>query len=99
MGALVLAVWVYMFVQHMVEEAGGRNFPVVAYKSIWEYGIVATVFLVAPFIGACSGLRLVRSGERPGVVIGWLMLAAFSLFFFMSCVIYWSDYHRYASTP
>lgn len=97
MGALVLAVWVYVLVQHIINESGSRKFPAVLYTSIPEYAIVAVVFLVAPFIGACGGLRLIRSREHRAILIGWLMLIGFSLFFLMSCLIYWSDYHRYAS--
>ena len=97
MGALIAGVWAYMFVQHIIEESGARKFPAVAYTSIWEYAVVAVVFLVAPFLGACSGFRLVRSRQRPAVLIGWLMLAGFSLFFLMSCLIYWSDYDRYTN--
>jgi len=97
MGALVLGVWAYMLVQHIIGESSPRTFPAVAHASIWEYAAVAVVFLVAPFIGACSGFRLVRSRERPVVLIGWIMLVAFSLFFLMSCMIYWSDYERYTN--
>ena len=97
MGVLVFGVWGYMLVQHIIEESGPRKFPAVAYTSIWEYAVVALVFLVAPFIGACSGFRLVRSRQHPAVLVGWLMLVAFVLFFLISCMIYWSDYERYTN--
>ena len=81
MGALVLAVWVYVLVQSIIDESSPRKFPAVLYTSIPDYAIVAIVFLVAPFIGACSGLRLTRSREHLAILIGWLMLIGFSLFF------------------
>jgi len=98
MAALVLAVWGYVLVQHIIEESEPRKFPAVAYANLWEYSVVAVVFLVAPFVGACSAWRLVCSRDRSAVLIGWLMLVAFSLFFMMSCLIYWSDYQRYLAS-
>ena len=99
MGILVVVAWGYLLVQHMIQESGPRQFPAVAHESLLECLVIAVAFLVVPFVGACRALRLVRSGERSIVLVGWFMLVTFSLLFLFSCLVYWSDYQRYASTP
>jgi hypothetical protein len=69
---------------------------VLAHVNLYEYFMVAVVFLVAPFIGGCSAFRLTRLVARPARFIGWLLVVMFSLFFLQAVLVCWSDYQRYA---
>ena len=95
MALVVMGTWIFVLVEHSIEESQPRKFPSVAYESLPEYFIIAAIFLTASFVGACSAFRVIRSGER---LVGGLLLFIFSVFFLTSCLTYWSDYRKHTRT-
>jgi len=81
----------------VAESAGERQHLPLAYVNMFEYFFFSASFLIAPFIGGCSTVRLVRSSELTGFpkIIGWLLIAFFALEFSYSSYLGWLDCHRF----
>lgn len=98
MVACIVGAWGFLIAGSIARSSGERQFPSLAHASLFGYSFTTAILLVAPFIGGCSALRLVRSAARTGfpAVVGWLLLALFALVLFFSGMVCWLDYHRYA---
>ena len=97
MGIVILIAEAYVVLGTMPDANQAPAHPTLAYVNLWEYTALAAVFLVGSFVGACSGFRVARSAECPFRLIGWYMVATFSLAFVTSCLNYWCDYQRFIS--
>jgi heme/copper-type cytochrome/quinol oxidase subunit 3 len=96
---LLVGTWAFVVIRHIAEESGPRRFPKVAYESLPEYFIVASVFLASSFLGVVSAVRLARSSQKLHRLLGCLAAFFFLLFFVFSCSVYWSEYQRYTESP
>jgi cytochrome bd-type quinol oxidase subunit 2 len=80
----------------VLEERYGKP-NLLAHTNLYEEFIVAAIFFLAPFVGACSALRMARAPERGTKVVGWLLVVMFSLFLLQAGLVYLSEYQSYVS--
>lgn len=61
---------------------------------VGEEFVISTLFLVAPFIGACSAFRIARSSDHSAKIIGWLWVIMFGSFFVYAAVVDCAQYRH-----
>ena len=95
MFALTVGGIVYVIIRGSVlEERYGKGH-LLTNANLYEAFATDVIFLVAPFIGCCTALRLSRSADRSAKIIGWLLVVMFALFFLQAAVIDWTQYRHY----